>query len=1079
MMKKNVLIAIFLLTAMQGGAQYSKTDSLKNNLCNGDNQLYWKNRLPFPGYWQQDVYYEIDADINEKTGIIDGKENLTYWNNSHDTLSFVYFHLYQQAFVKGGYIEDLNIHNNFKQVFGKYEAAGLGEIIESIQIAKKDLKTESDFSVVKVYLTTPLLPNDSTVFSIKFKTYFDNGTQRRRMKKFSVFGFTHYDGVHWYPRICVYDRKFGWDTDQHLGKEFYGDFGTYDVQLSFSSNYIVGATGVLQNREECLSKELREKLDLKNFADKPWESKPSNIIPYDSTHRKTWHFFAQNVHDFAWTADPAYRLAEAQVEVYDPETENTRVVNCEAFAEEQHAAGWQNAALYTAKVIDVYSSSFGAYSWPNLIVADARDGMEYPMLTLDGGYSPNYFDLIAHEVGHEWFFGQVANNETYRAALDEGFAQFIESWGLIQIFGDTLPHLKKKENYYDHFKKQISIRDGEVYLGYLREASRGTDESINQHSDAFNGALKHGGGYSQVYFKTATMLWNLQYVLGDSLFQASIKHYFNQWKFCHPYFEDFRNSIIQFTHVDLNWFFDEWMETTKTIDYGVKKVKHKNDDHYSVILNRRGRSQMPVDLEIEAKNGNKYAYYIPNNWFQKSTTATVLPKWYGWDKLHPDYRFIVSIPSGIRNITIDPSFRMADVYMLNNSKKIPVQIAFDSQINNFPSWKNYQMLWRPDIWYNAIDGIKAGLHLEGDYFGIIDKFSLTAWYNTRLLPNGFYNYHIEDSLAEKTSRLSFNFSYSSNTHRFIKNSSVNFSFEFLDGLWGGSAGFTIQPNLQNLIGVEFKSMYRAKQHDLQYLLYPEQWKADEWNNTAKISYELKYQYYKGTGDIGIVLRSSSLFSDYQYSYAALTVINRNHLGLLDFSTRFFARAGSGTPALESALYLAGGSPEDLMENKFVRSKGFVPDKWLGYGSSINHFQQGGGLNLRGYAGYLAPELSDDQQNYLLYFGNTGIAVNGEVDFDNYIKVAPNSVKNWLKVDTYIFADAGSMGYHKESGQFNMSSFYMDGGVGIAATIKKWGQFEKIKPLTLRADFPLLINHLPAYESSYINFRWVIGVGRSF
>src|SRR6185369_9911265 len=96
---------------------------------------------------------------------------------------------------------------------------------------------------------------------------------------------------------------------------------------------------------------------------------------------------------------------------------------------------------------------------------------------------------------------------------------------------------------------------------------------LNTHSDDFHSGLNHEGGYRQVYYKTASMLYNLEYTLGDSLFNAALQHYFHQWRFAHPYFEDFRNSIIQFTHVDLNWFFDQWLETTKEIDYSVDNIK--------------------------------------------------------------------------------------------------------------------------------------------------------------------------------------------------------------------------------------------------------------------------------------------------------------------------------------------------------------------------------------------------------------------------------------------------------------------------------------------------------------------------
>jgi aminopeptidase N len=189
-------------------------------------------------------------------------------------LPFIYFHLYQQAFVKGGHLENLNINNNYKQTFGKYEAAGLGEKITYIRVGSQDLKTESDFSVMKAYLPTPLLPGDSIQFNIAFKTYFDNGTQRRRMKKFNAFSFVHLDGVTLVSTHLCVRQEDGLGHDQHLGKEFYGDFGTYDVELTFASNYIVGATGNLLNKDDVLPDDLRQKLDIRNFAKKSWESPP-------------------------------------------------------------------------------------------------------------------------------------------------------------------------------------------------------------------------------------------------------------------------------------------------------------------------------------------------------------------------------------------------------------------------------------------------------------------------------------------------------------------------------------------------------------------------------------------------------------------------------------------------------------------------------------------------------------------------------------------------------------------------------------------------------------------------------------
>src|SRR5258706_6252664 len=579
-----------------------------NTYRTAENIYYWKNRPPFAGYWQQDVHYHITASLDDKEDIITGNLELIYWNNSPDTLTYVYFHLYQNAFQPCSYLDRLTRENGVTPVYSKHECEGHGTVVDFVKSGKDSLKTTLDNTIFKVFLNSPLLPNTSASFSISFKTYYGSGSQLRRMKMFDVWGYKHYDVVLWYPRISVYDRKFGWTADQHLGKECYGDFGTYDVEFTIPSHYVLDATGNLLNRNEVLPDSLRHKLDLKNLSDKKPGSPPSVIIPADG-RTKTWKFHAENVHDFALTADPTYRIGEVILDLPSPLERGARgeanKIRCIALAQEPDAPGWQTAPQLVADVVKVYSEDFGMYAYPQIIAADARDGMEYPMLTLDGGSEPGYRYVISHEIGHNWFFGMVGNNETYRALMDEGFTQFLTAWSLTKIFGDYSSLVDKKK-YADRFHIPTTCREERAYLPYLGEAIRGRDGFLNTHSDDFNGALGHEGGYRMVYYKTATMLYNLQYVLGDELFLVAMKNYFNQWKFCHPYPEDFCNSIIHFTHTDLNWFFDQWLETDKKIDYGIKSVKHEGEDEYKITFKRKGRMQMPLDFTVLDHNADLY-----------------------------------------------------------------------------------------------------------------------------------------------------------------------------------------------------------------------------------------------------------------------------------------------------------------------------------------------------------------------------------------------------------------------------------------------------------------------------------------
>ncbi len=1086
MKKYFVLIAVLFFSLSSAFAQLGEYRSAENS-------YYWKNRKPFEGYWQQDVNYTIKATLIDSLDVIDAIQDLVYYNNSPDTLYEVYFHLYQNAFLKGGYLESLNKTNNFYQRFGKYESYGKGTEIESFKVLGSVSNDTSntfgegnaitlipmiDYSIMRVTLAQPVIPNSSVTFQIKFKTYFDDGgNQRRRMKLYGAYGYKHYNGVHWYPRICVYDRKFGWETDQHLGKEFYGDFGTYHVELTMPSHYVMDATGLLLNKDEVLPKALREKLDIKNFANKPLEEKPSEIIPIDGSY-KTWKFRSINTHDFAWTADPTYRIGEVNLPL-----PNGNVVQCIALAQEPHAARWQDAALFCAKVVELYSKDFGMYAYPKMIVADAQDGMEYPMLTLDGGLSPGYYGLFAHEIGHNWFFGMVGNNETYRASLDEGFTQFLTHWSMTRLTNEN-PKTNGKGYVAKHYKP-LPLLDQNIYWGYLRDAINGSDMPLNTHSDDFSGALGHGGGYSHVYYKTATMLYNLQYVLGNDLFHAAIRNYFEQWKMCHPYFEDFRNSIIQFTHVDLNWFFDQWMETTKTIDYAIQgspqNIKDnygKPTDYYLIKLKRKGTMQMPIDLMAYSKNGKIYTYTISNTYFLKDKNKQQYAEntWRGWGVLNKKYTVKIYCPDGMEKISIDTTYRLADVNQLNNSSKFPFKLAFDSQIRSTPNRRYYLAKWRPDIWYNQLDGIKAGLHFNGNYMNYKHLFHATIWYNTTIGQTQSFRSFTPQPIH-------YSFSY---TNNFPTNFNYSIQSRYLDGLWMHKLGVNKTIG-RNGLSAYFKSMYRYSPSDLQYLLYSAAWNSNQYNNTINLEYTRNYVFKQGNGQVVLGLKSTTLGSDYDYAALHLTAYNNVSFGKFDLRTRTFLQYMHGANiAPESKLYTAGANNEQLMDDKYLRSQMVVPSAWLGYGVNVNHLHAGGGLNIRGYAGYLLPT-NKNGIKYFTYAGSSGASINAELELDRLVKFEQAKLKKYFHLDVYLFGDAGVLQHQFKTGevvgltsnQTVTTNLLFNGGIGTALTIKRWGVLDEVKPLTLRLDFPLVINHTPFVDGQFVGYRWIVGISRAF
>lgn len=1037
-----------------------------------ENPYYWKWRIPEPGYWQQDTRYRIRATLDDSTGVMHGEEyTLTYWNNSPYTLNELFFHVYQNAFTPGSHYHDLNKNNTVKVDFGKFEAQGLGTVIEDLRVNGLAADTVMDNTVLKVILNEPLRSGDSLQVTMRFRTYFDTGSMRRRMKTFESFNNQHYDGVHWYPAIAVYDAVFGWNTDQHLDKEFYNNFGQYDVWLTLPQHYIVEATGYLMNEEEVLPAELKEKIRLSNFFTREPGSPVSQPVPIEPGKFKTWHFKAINVHNFAFTADPDYRIEEI-------EWKGIKVI---ALVEEPNAPGWKGAAEFTRKVIEVYSNDFGMYIWPKIIVADARDGMEYPMLTLDNGTYPGNQYLLAHEVGHMWFYGMLGSNETYRAYMDEGFTQFLTIWSMDRIVGAERKRIGKNK-YVTRFLEPVVNRQERLYYPYINHVRTGTDEPLNTHSSAFNGAIRHGGNYGLVYYKAGTMLYNLRYVLGDSLFLEAMKYYVDKWKVAQPYPDDFRKAIIEYTQADLNWFFDQWLETTKYIDYGIKNVKKTGEGMYAITFERKGRMHMPIDFVVTNDEGEKFEFLIPNTWFVKPTEATVLPKWFGWDLLRPTYTVEVKISGKLASVEIDPEHYLADIDLRDNKyggSGIRT-LEFDSRVPSVPQWTKQKNYYRPDLWYNSYDGLQVGLHLEGDYARYMD-YSATVWYNTGLLQRD-----VPDGVSGDYQRIAFAYRYNGYLSRYWRGLSWRHSGAFNAGILKFDLGLEKEFRKQDDRNPRFSSVYvRAKYLyntlDYQYyLLYPDQWgsagnsRGERLNASLNMGYQKRYIYAKGSGDVFVDLRTPFIASDYNYSWASLQWLNTLSIRKLDLRSRVFGQVGVGDIPLESRLYLAGANPESLIDNKFTRARGFVPEAWTGFGTTINHFQYGGGLNLRGYAGYLAPDEEGGELVYT-YHGMSGASCNLELDFDRLVSIKPKKALRNLHFDTYLFADMGIINA-QQGGREQWGRFRMDAGLGTAMTIKF--SYFKVNPLVLRFDMPLFLNAPPASQD-YWQFRYVVGVSRTF
>ncbi len=1040
------------------------------------NPYYWKNKKPKPGYWQQDVAYKIEAYIDHKKETIEADQELWYYNNSTDTLPEVYMHLYQNAFIKGAYLEQLNLVNKVRPKYGKYEEAGLGTEVHDLKVdgALPD-SVSLDNTILRIDLVEPMLPGDSIKLDLHFVTYWDHGSTRRRMKSFDAYGWPHFDGVHWYPRMCVYDMRKSWDLDQHLNKELYGDFGTYDVCLNFPNNYVVEATGVLQNPQEVLPDSLKEKLKASNFRLKPWDSPPSTVVDFDSTVRKTWHFRSVNTHDFAFTADPSYRYLDTTVDG----------VTSIGLVQEPHAIAWQNSADYVQKIISTYSEDFGDYAYPKIIAADARDGMEYPMLTLDGGSDPGYRGLLAHEIGHNWFYGMVGNNETYRAMLDEGFTQFLTSWALRKIDGPRgfIPPLPRffvlrfieKRRY--HPRVEYVKNYFRLYMDWLD----GQTVDMNRHSNDYYSALGHENGYAHVYYKPSAMLYNLQYTLGDSLFLKAMQSYVARWKMAHPYVQDFRDAVQDVAKTDLDWFFDQWIETEKKQDYKIKRVRQK-DNKAEIVLKRRQEMISPIDLSVINKNGDTSEYYIPINAFHKKTDATILPKWFGNDKLNSKYKVTVPIEGRVHGAIIDKTRRMADMNVLNNSRFRTLmphekyQWKLDLALKDIPPESKYLLLWRPLLAQNRKDGLRPGLNLTGSFMNRLNFFKLKTWYKTYI----FRNDTVSAQETEFKKRVDYQFWYNT-----VFPHAPRLKFEIYSAHIEGLDDHYLLLNYRTfsewVVGLKARRMARF---DNDYMQMAGQWGTSSdplaVNNYLEISLEKVFEMYRGVSNLSITYRNLGLLADLEnkslpYSFTRAEWKWFYNIGKLQIRTRLYGRGGGQVLHKETALFLGGANTEEMMDNKYYRSRSTFGG--IAISDAPSKYQMGGGLNLRAYSGYqLYIQTPNGVMNALN--GNYGFSGSFELDLDGLISYSPRLLKQLLHVDFYPFFDIGAIG-QKYIGRANkFSGMIADGGLGVDFVIKRFFKVDDVHPLTFRFDFPFFMSHPPAGQGM-LDWRYIIAVSRTF
>ena len=608
--------------------------------------------------WQQHISYNIKAVLDVNTNIIKGTEEIVYTNNSTDTLRKVYFHLYWNAFqpnssmdVRSRELGKNTMTNRRGDVMKDWDARVTDRIqkltpteigyqrVSAITINGKAQKLIEHETILEVQLTNPIAPKNSAKLSLVFESQVPK--QIRRTGRDNAEG-VRYSMSQWYPKMVEYDYQ-GWNTNPYIAREFHGVWGNFDVSLQLDKNYTVAATGVLQN--------------------------PNAVA--NAQGLKTWNFKGNNIHDFVWAADDQFKHLSKLVR---------KGLTIHVYYKEKDAksdSAWANILYAAEKVLPYIEKNFGAYPYPQYSFIQGGDGgMEYAMATLIKGPS---LGTVFHEWMHNWYQQVLGSNESLFAWMDEGFATFAESkvsrWYDANAAAQS-PFISERAKAQvlasvEKAKLDLPLTQAGSYAGYMALAKSGLEEPASTHADHFNTNYAYSNA---AYSKGATLLGLLGYVIGDSVRDAVLLNYYNTWKFKHPNANDFFRIAEKTSGIQLQWLKEYWVNSTKTIDYGLNDIQAGNNTAI-ISIQRLGKLPMPIEVLITYKDGTSELHYMPLDLMlggKASEGAINHILHSAWQWVAPTYTFETSKPlSALKSIEIDPSYRMPDLNRSNNKLEIP------------------------------------------------------------------------------------------------------------------------------------------------------------------------------------------------------------------------------------------------------------------------------------------------------------------------------------------------------------------------------------------------------------------------
>ncbi len=618
-----------------------------------------------PDRWQQRVKYTMNVDMNVATNQYKGKQTVEYWNNSPDTLHRVFFHLYWNAFQPGSMM-DVRSRRQGSIILGsrngrevadwdprvKDRIANLKpdeigyEKVTSLKMNGRTQKTKLHETILEVLLDKPILPKSKVVFDMEWDAQVP--LQVRRSGRDNPDTKVRYTMTQWYPKLVEYDYE-GWHPTPYVGREFYGVWGDYEVTINIDKSYIIGGTGYLQNS---------------NTIGYGYEQKGAKVTRQPG-NKLTWKFIAPNVHDFAWAADPEYKHLTRQVA--GGPTIHVLYKNPENDPEEE--ARWKDMADAAVVVYPFIKKNFGEYAYKQYSFIHGGDGgMEYPMSTMLASSS---LGTAFHEWMHSWYQMMLGTNESLYPWMDEGFTEYATN--LVEEYYRKEVSSKRLANNPAELRKSDSLAMNAKplyhagnYNGYLSLARSGKEEPMTTHADHYNTNYAYSNA---AYSKGAVFVEQLGYIVGAQNRDKILLEYYRQWRFKHPNANDFIRTAEKESGIQLDWYKEYWVNTTKTIDYAIDSLWETNGTN--IRLRNIGLMPMPVDVKVTFKDGSSEWHYVPMYLMfgeKPAEEGQAGRKVYeAWKWTHPTYDIKTDKKlTDIVSVEIDPSYRMADIDRKNN-----------------------------------------------------------------------------------------------------------------------------------------------------------------------------------------------------------------------------------------------------------------------------------------------------------------------------------------------------------------------------------------------------------------------------